>query len=176
MLLLVLFVLLFCLFALFFFFIVYSFVHFFPFLGILGFRDFYNYSRVWILCCYYNTSELGKTKLYGTKAAEIDQLSMNVWVWSRPVDFRIGFSLQDFCIFCITLSDFLIMDVLQCIVNPTCFIGCCDCNLFNLLRKTIVLIFNATHKIRCCKYWYCLWWYNLWCVELSWTATQEMDS
>ena len=77
---------------------------------------------------------------------EIDQLSMNVWVWSRSVDFRIGFSLQVFCILYITLSDFLTMDVLECTVNPTCFIGCWDWNLFNLLLKTIVLIFNTPTK------------------------------
>ena len=90
---------------------------------------------------------------------------MKLWVWSKSADFRIGFLLQGFCILYIILSEFLTKDVLECIVNPTYFIGCYDCNLFNLVFKAIVLILSTTHKTGCCKYWYCLGWYNLRRVE-----------
>ena len=42
--------------------------------------------------------------------------------------------------------------VLECIVNPTYLIMCCDCTLINFVLNTIVLIFNTTHKMRCCQY------------------------
>ena len=51
------------------------------------------------------------------------------------------------------LSEFLTKDVLEYIVNPTYLVGCCDCTLINLVCKTIVLIFNTTHKMGCCEYW-----------------------
>ena len=40
------------------------------------------------------------------------------------------------------------------IVNPTYLIGFCDCTVINLALKTIVLIFNITHKMGCCERWY----------------------
>ena len=87
---------------------------------------------------------------------------------SRSVDFRPGFSLQGFCVLYFILSIFLTKDVLECIVSTTYLIGCCNCTLINLVLKTIVLIFNTTHKIGRCKYWYWLERYNLWCI--SWIA------
>ena len=39
-------------------------------------------------------------------------------------------------------------------INPTYLIACCDCTLINLALKTIVLIFNTTHKMGCCEYCY----------------------
>ena len=92
-----------------------------------------------ILCCYYNTSELGKTLSY----KGLKQL-------------RLGFSLQGFCVLYIILSKFLTKDVLKCIVNPTYLIEYCDCTLINLVLKTVLLIFNITNKMGCCEYWYCL--------------------
>ena len=82
------------------------------------------------------------------------------WVWRRSVNFSFGFSLQGFCVLCIILSEFLTKDVLEGIVNPIYLIRCCDFTLIKLVLKTIVLIFNTTHKVRCCKYWYCLVWYK----------------
>ena len=86
-------------------------------------------------------------KLKGTKAVVIDQLSMSLWVWSKSADFRLGFSLQGFSVLYFILSEFLTKDVLKCIFNPTYLIRCCDCTLINLILKTIVLIFNTTHKM-----------------------------
>ena len=68
---------------------------------------------------------------------EIDQLSVDLWVWSRPVDFRHGFSLQGFCTLFIILSQFLTKDVLERIVNPTYFIGCYDSNLSTLSSRLL---------------------------------------
>ena len=65
-------------------------------------------------------------------------------------------------IFYIILAEFLTKEVLECTVNPAYFIGCCDCALISLFLKTIVLIFNATHKTGCCEYWDCSRWHNLW--------------
>ena len=83
------------------------------------------------------------------------------------VDFRLGFSLQGFWILYIILLEFVTKDVLECVVNPTYLIGCCDCILINLVLKTIVLVFNTSHKIGCCKYCYWLGSYNLWWVKLQ---------
>ena len=77
---------------------------------------------------------------------------MNLWVWSRSVGFRFGFSLEDFCVSFFILSEFLNKDVLECVVNPNYVIRCCDCTLINLDLKTILLIFNTTHKIGCCEF------------------------
>ena len=108
---------------------------------------------------------LGKPE--GTKVVEIDQLSMNLWFWSRSVDFIFGFSSQGFFVLYFILSEFLTKDVLECVVNPTYLIGYCDCTLINLVLKTIVLIFYTNHKMDCCEY--CYWltdWgdiiYNAW--------------
>ena len=90
-----------------------------------------------------------------------DQLSINLWVWSRSVDFRLRFLLQGFCVLYFILSEFLTKDVLKCIVNPTYLIGCCDSTLINLVLKTFLLIFNTTHKMGCCEYCYWLGWYNI---------------
>ena len=90
---------------------------------------------------------------------------MNLRAWSRSVDFRLGSSLQGFCVLYFILSEFLTKDALECIVNPTYLIGCCDCTLINLALKIIVLIFNTTYKMGCCEYWYWLGWYNLWRVK-----------
>ena len=81
------------------------------------------------------------------------------WVWRRSVNFSLGFSLQVFCVLCIILSEFLTKDVLEGKVNSIYLIGCCDSTLIKLVLETIVLIFNTTHKVGCCKYWYCLVWY-----------------
>ena len=70
------------------------------------------------------------------------------------------------------LSKFLTKDVLECIVNPTYLIECCNCNLI----KIISLIFNTTHEMGCCKYWYWLGWYNLWCVKSGSLTTHSSDS
>ena len=43
------------------------------------------------------------------------------------VDVRLKFSLQDFGVLCIILSEFPTKNVLECEENPTYFIGCCDC-------------------------------------------------
>ena len=92
---------------------------------------------------------------------------MNLWVWSRSAGFRLEFSLQGFCVLYIILSEFLIKDVLECKVSSTYLIECCDCTPFNLILKiTILLTFNTTHKMECYEYWYSLGWYNLWCVKL----------
>ena len=96
-------------------------------------------------------------------AVQIDQFSMNFWAWGRSENFRLGFSLQGFRVSCFILSEFLTKDILECIVNPTYLIGCCDCTLINLVFSTIALIFNATHKMGCYEYWYWLGWYNF-CV------------
>ena len=72
----------------------------------------------------------------------------------ESVDFRLGFSLQGFCVLYFILSEFLTKDVLECIVNPTYLIGCCDFTLIKLVLKTIVLMFNTTHKMGCCEYCY----------------------
>ena len=88
----------------------------------------------------------------------IDQLSMNLWVWHWSVDFRFGLSYQGFCILHFILSEFLTKGVLKCIVNPIYLIGCCSCTVINLVLNTIVLIFNATHKMGCCEYCYWLGW------------------
>ena len=90
---------------------------------------------------------------------------MNLWVWRRSVDFRLWFSLQGFCVLYFILSEFLTKDVLKCIVNPTFMIGYCDSTLINLVLKTIVLIFNTTHKMGCCEYCYWLGWYSIWRVK-----------
>ena len=81
------------------------------------------------------------------------------------MDFRLGFSLQGFCVLYFTLPEFPTKDVLECIVNPTYLIGYCNCTLINLFLKTIVLIFNTTHKMECCECCYWLGWYNLWRVK-----------
>ena len=90
---------------------------------------------------------------------------MNLWVWSRSVDFRLGFSLQGFCVLYFILSEFLTKDVLECIVNSTYLVWCCHCTPINLVLKTIVLIFNTIHKMGCCEYCYWLGWYNIWCMK-----------
>ena len=69
---------------------------------------------------------------------------MNLWVWSRSVDFWLLFSLQGFSILYIILSEFLTKDVLECIVNSTYLIECCDCTLINLALKIIATLFNNT--------------------------------
>ena len=97
-----------------------------------------------------------------TKTVETDQPSMNLWVRSRSVDFRLGLSLQGFYVLYFILSEFLTKKILEGIVNPAYSIGCCDCTFINLVLRGIVLIFNAIHKMGCYKYWYCLRWYNLW--------------
>ena len=90
-----------------------------------------------------------------------DQLSINLWVWSRSVDFRLRFLLQGFCVLYFILSEFLTKDVFKSIVNPTYLIGCCNNTLINLVLKTFLLIFNTTHKMGCCEYCYWLGWYNI---------------
>ena len=65
---------------------------------------------------------------------------MNLWVWSRSVDFRLGFSLQGFCVLYFILLESLTKDVLECIVNPAYLIGCCECTLVSLVLQTILLI------------------------------------
>ena len=87
-----------------------------------------------------------------------DQLSINLWVWSRSVDFRLRFLLQGFCVLYFILSEFLTKDVLKCIVNSTYLIGCCGS--INLVLKTFVLIFNTIHKMGCCEYYCWLGWCN----------------
>ena len=94
-----------------------------------------------------------------------DQLSINLWVWSRSVDFRLRFLLQGFCVLYFILSEFLTKDVLKCVANPTYLIGCCDNTLINLVLKTFSLIFNTTHKMGCCEYCYRLGWYDIWRVK-----------
>ena len=75
--------------------------------------------------------------------------------------------MQGFCVLYIVLSEFLIKGVLECKVSSTYLIECCDCTPFNLILKiTILLTFNTTHKMECYEYWYSLGWYNLWCVKL----------
>ena len=90
---------------------------------------------------------------------------MNLWVWSRSLDFKLGFPLQGFCVLYFALSELLAKHVLECIVNPTYLIGCCDFTRINLVLKTILLIFNKTHNVGCCEYWYWLGGYNLWRVK-----------
>ena len=63
-------------------------------------------------------------------------------------------SPPNFCVLYFILSEFLTKDVLERIVNPTYLIGCCDFTLINLVHKTIVLMFNTTHKMGCCEYCY----------------------
>ena len=90
----------------------------------------------------------------------IDQLSMNLWVWSRPVDFRKELSLRGFCVLYIILSELLTKDVLECAFNLTYVVTAL---LFILVLKTslhFVLIFNTTHKVGCWEYWCCLRWHN----------------
>ena len=124
-------------------------------------------SRVEILCCYYNTGELGKTLGYkGLRQLRLisfqwtsgSEAGLWIWIWIC----RLGFSLEIFCFFYFILSEFLTKNVLECIVNPIYLIGCSDYTLISLVPKTIVLIFNTTHKMECCKCWYWLGWYNLW--------------
>ena len=89
---------------------------------------------------------------------------MNLWVWRRSADFRLGFSLQGICVLYFILPVFLTKDVLECMVNPTYCIGCCDCSFINLVLKIIVLMLNTAHKMGC-KYCYWLGWYNMWRVK-----------
>ena len=42
-----------------------------------------------------------------------DQLSINLWVWSRSVNFRLRFSLQGFCVLYFILSRLLTKDFLE---------------------------------------------------------------
>ena len=101
---------------------------------------------------------------------------MNLWVWHRSVDFSFGFSLQSFCVLYFILSEFMFKDALECIVNPTYLIGCCDYTLINLVLKNIVLIFNTIHKMGCCEYCYWLEWYNTCCVKLGSINYPSLDN
>ena len=111
---------------------------------------------------YVSTSELGKTLSYkGLRQLRLISFRWNSWVWPRSVDFRLWFSLQDFCGLYLILSEFLTKDVLKCIVNPTYLIGCCNSTLLSLILKTFLLTLNTTPKIGCCNYFYWLRWYNI---------------
>ena len=84
---------------------------------------------------------------------------MNFWVWSRSVDFSLGFSWKIFDFYILHCQNFW----------PRIFWSqsnllevCCDCTLIRLVLKTNVLIFNTSHKTGCFKCWYCFRWYNLW--------------
>ena len=126
------------------------------------YRIFLNFNQMTYQCLWWELWTLFAYFILPTISFfEIDQLSMKLSVWFRSVDSRIGFSLQGFCILYFILSKFLAKDVLRCIVNPTYWIECCDCTFINLGLKTIVLIFNTTHKMGCCKYCYWLGWYNI---------------
>ena len=104
-------------------------------------NEFYNYSRVQILCCYCSASELGKTISYnGIKQLRLISFHQSLGLkWF--VDFRLRFLLLNFCVFYIILSEFLTKDVLKCIVNSAYSIGCCDCTPFNLVLKITLLLY-----------------------------------
>ena len=116
---------------------------------------------------YFNTSELGKTLNY----MGLRPLRLISFQWSSGSESILWISDSDFhCkffVFCILYcQNFWTRDDLECIVNPTYLIECCDCTPFNPdLKITIVIIFNTTHKMGCCEYWYCLGWYNIWYMK-----------
>ena len=113
--------------------------------------DFYKYSRVYILCCYYHTSQFGKTLTY-KRIRQLRLISFQL-----IFQFEAGLWISEFNFHCVsyfTLPEFPAKDALKCIVNPTFLTGCCDSTLINLALKTIVLIFNTNHKMRCCQYCY----------------------
>ena len=117
-------------------------------------------------CCYYNTSELGKTLSY----KGLRQLRLISFQWTSEFDAGLWISDLDFhckvfAFYIFTFSEFLTKDVLECIINPTYLIGCCYNTLINVVLKIMVLIFNTTHKIGCCEYCYQLGWHNIWRVK-----------
>ena len=95
--------------------------------------DFYKYSKVRYYAAIIILVNLGKPS-----AVETDKLLVKLWV---SLNFRLGFSLQGFCILYIILSKFLFKDVLEVIVNATSLIGGSHSILFNLTLKITLQLY-----------------------------------
>ena len=107
-------------------------------------HDFYNYSRVYILCYYYNTNEPGKTLRY----KGLRQFRLISFQWTSQSETGLWISNLDFYYLCfvfyivkISSQGCLGVICLECIVNPAYLIGCCDCTLINLVLKTTFLLY-----------------------------------
>ena len=127
-------------------------------------------SRILILYCYYKTSELWENlKLKETKAVRINQLSMKLWVWSGSLNFELKFLLRVFLFYILyyqnfwprmfgTLSSSSPLDRILWL-NSYSTLSYSIIQTWRLLLCSVP-IFNTTHKMACCKYWYCMGWYN----------------
>ena len=122
-----------------------------------------------LISCYYNTSELGKRSLSYRGLRQLRLITFQwtseseVGQWISDLDFY--WKVFAFCIlYCqnfwprVSCSLQLIQPTSQDVMIA----------IFSTLPSrllTIILIFNTTYRIECCKYRYCLGWFNL-CVIL----------
>ena len=109
---------------------------------------------------------LGKPWALSDIGVQINQLSINLWVWGRPVDFRIEFPLWGFCVFTLCQNFWLRMSWYVQLIQPT-WKDVVTAHLFNIIFTTYFILFNTIHKMGRYEFWCYLKWYNyMWTGDL----------